>query len=54
MIAGKLEKDIGNRLTVCGAVVATSKNASSAQAFLDLLDSRLCEIYKRAGIYLTD
>jgi molybdenum ABC transporter molybdate-binding protein len=47
----KLDKGVDRQLVVCGTVTAHSKSREVAQAFLDLLDSRLCKIYKVGGIY---
>lgn len=51
VILKHLGEDLGDRLVICGAVIPGSKNKEVAQAFLDLLDSRLCQIYKTGGIY---
>lgn len=47
----RLDTLLDDRLLVCGAVTASSKQRSSAQAFLDLLSLRLCPLYDIRGIY---
>jgi molybdate transport system substrate-binding protein len=47
----RLDKDVKEQLIICGAVTARSANKKVAQAFLDLLDSSLCKIYKVGGVY---
>jgi len=47
----RLDEDLDDRLVMCGAVMPRSKNKKVAQAFLDLLDSNLCLIYKINGIH---
>jgi len=51
VVLQRLDEWLDNRLVICGAVTGHSKNKAAAQAFLDLLDSRLCPIYKIGGIY---
>ena len=46
-----LSKRVDKYLRHCGAVGINSKHEESARAFLDLLDSRLCDIYKIEGVY---
>lgn len=55
VVMKRLDNLLDERLIVCGAVTAYSNNSASAQAFLDLLDSRLCPMYDIRGIYrITD
>lgn len=51
VIHQRLDKPLAKYLLHCGAVTPGSKNKESARAFLDLLDSRLCEMYKLKGVY---
>ena len=51
VILGRLDRETAENLTLCGAVTVSSQHKESAHAFVDLLDSRLCEIYKIKGIY---
>jgi len=53
-ILKRLDDELDDRLVICGAVMPFSKNKEVAQAFLDLLDSSLCLIYKIDGIYQYD
>jgi molybdate transport system substrate-binding protein len=54
VVLQNLDKGLDDQLVICGAVTAKSKKKAMAQAFLDLLDSRLCPIYKVVGIYQHD
>jgi ABC-type molybdate transport system substrate-binding protein len=47
----RLDNKLQEYLQICGAVTAYSKKKEMAQAFMDLFDSRLCDIYKTRGIY---
>jgi len=51
VVMERLDNLLEERLIICGAVTAYSNNTPSAQALLDLLDSRLCPIYDVRGIY---
>jgi molybdate transport system substrate-binding protein len=46
-----LNDKINDKLTVCGAVISSSRNRETARAFLDLLSSSQCAIYNLAGVY---
>jgi molybdate transport system substrate-binding protein len=50
VILDRLNRETAENLTLCGAVTVSSQHKESAQAFVDLLGSRLCEIYKVKGI----
>ena len=47
----RLDNDLVESLTVCGAVFDGAKRINTARAFLDLFDSRLCRIYNIKGVY---
>ncbi len=51
VILKRVDDELGDRLVICGAVTPQSKNKEVAQAFIDLLDSGECQIYKIKGIY---
>jgi molybdate transport system substrate-binding protein len=51
VVMQRLDEWLDDRLVICGAVTGHSKNKEVAQAFLDLLESSLCPIYKTGGIY---
>lgn len=51
VVMQRLDEQIGMELVHCGMVTAYSQKPQPAQAFIDLLDSRLCEIYKLKGVY---
>jgi len=51
VIMERLDDQIGMKLVHCGLVTAYSQKPQPAQAFIDLLDSQLCEIYKLKGVY---
>ncbi len=51
VILDRLDRETAENLTLCAAVTVSSQHKESAQAFVDLLDSRLCEIYKVKGVY---
>lgn len=53
IVMSRLDKLFGDRLIHCGAVTAGSNNKASAQAFLDLLDLRLCPMYDIPGVNRT-
>ncbi len=46
-----LNRNMDEYLNVCGAVAAHSRKKEPARAYLDLFDSRLCEIYRIVGVY---
>ena len=50
VILQRLDNELKERLVVCGAVTPQSKNKKVAQAFIDLLDSPQCQIYKIKGV----
>jgi len=52
VVMQRFDDEAGTRLLLCGAVTVHSQHKESAQAFLDLFHSRLCDIYKIPGIYL--
>lgn len=52
-VMSRLDDLFGERLIHCGAVTADSDNKASAQAFLDLLDLRLCPMYDIPGVNRT-
>lgn len=47
----RLDEKLEQYVTVCGAVTVGSRRANEARAFLDLFESRLCDIYKLKGVY---
>jgi molybdate transport system substrate-binding protein len=51
VIMKRLNDDLGKSLLHCGAVTAFSKNKRPARAFVDLLESPQCALYKIQGIY---
>jgi molybdenum ABC transporter molybdate-binding protein len=53
-VIDRMDKELEGRLIICGAVTSHSDRKKEAQAFLDLLDSRLCPIYKIGGVYQPD
>ncbi len=53
-VIDRMDKELEGRLVICGAVTSHSDRKKEARAFLDLLDSRLCPIYKIGGIYQHD
>jgi len=54
VVMQRLDKLVGDVLIQCGVVTAKSQNKKSAQAFLDLLGSQQCPIYKIDGVYLVN
>ncbi len=51
VIYQRLDEPLAKYMLHCAAVMKDSKQKESAQAFLDLLDSKLCGIYKIKGVY---
>jgi len=49
-VMSRLDNIFGDRLVHCGTVAARSDDKASAQAFLDLLDLRLCPMYDIPGV----
>lgn len=54
IVMSRLDKLFGDRLIHCGAVTSGSDNKATAQAFLDLLDLRLCPMYDIPGVNRKD
>ncbi len=54
IVMQRIDNLFGDRLIHCGAVTAGSDNKAPAQAFLDLLDLRLCPMYDIPGVTRAD